>query len=568
MKTVRMLNSGEQGLVVELGNGIDPVVNDRVHRLAEFLAKEKIDGIEELVPTYRSLMIVFDPLIIGRKKLVERVLDLLGTMGPGGPAEVRKKVIRIPVCYGGEFGPDLDFVAGRNGLSTEEVIRIHSSDPYRVYMLGFSPGFPYLGGMSERIAAPRLEKPRQQVPAGSVGIAGRQTGIYPVDSPGGWRIIGRTPLRLFNPGSSKPFPVSPGDAIRFEPIDAEEFRRLKNADVTGASPATAISPGVTDTGVITVLKPGLLTTVQDEGRHGYRAFGMPVSGSMDRYAFRIANILAGNEPSDAALEMTLQGGSFRFESGAYIAVCGADMRGRLNGAAIRNWSGFFASPGSELTFGHAVSGCRTYLAVQGGISVPPIMGSCATYLRGGLGGSEGRALRAGDVLPCVNGWSTPEAERVLPRRFVHEYPNEIRLRVLPGPQKDLFAAEGITAFYSSRYVVTPRNDRMGYLLEGAEIRHLAGADIISDALCSGAVQVPGNGMPIIMTADHQTIGGYAKIGTVIGPDLTRLVQARQGNGIRFVRCDVGEAVRALRSERGVYSRIQAVFPRMNRREEG
>ncbi len=554
----RMLTAGEQGLVVEFGDGIDPAINARVRSMARFLVAEKIDGLLEMVTTYRSLMIFFDPLRVTRDSLARCVLR--GAAFPGNIPRMEDtgRTIRVPVCYGGEFGPDLDFVARFNGISPEDVVRIHCAASYPVYMLGFLPGFPYLGDVPARIAAPRLEKPRQRVSAGSVGIAGAQSGIYPLDSPGGWRIIGRTPLALFDPGSDRPFLLAPGDTVRFEPVDENEFRAMKREVDSAPDKGNSVRCETGGSG-ITVVKPGMMTTVQDEGRFGFRGYGMPVSGAMDRYAFRVANILAGNETSSAALEMTLTGGVFRFETDNYVSVCGADMRGTLNGVAVRNWSAFPVKAGSELSFGHAAGGCRTYLAVRGGIAAPPVMGSRSTCLRAGIGGCGGRALKAGDILHCGETERKVMKKRVLPRRFVPRYSGSIVLRVLPGPQADHFTDEGISAFFSSEYTVSPRNDRMGYLLEGPAIRHSRGADIVSDALCAGAVQVPGNGLPIIMTADHQTTGGYAKIGAVIGPDLGLLAQARQGNAIRFARCTGEEAVAALRLEKEIYCRIRADF---------
>jgi inhibitor of KinA len=219
-----MLCAGEQGLVVEFGNVISPQVNACVRRLASRMCQSRIEGVIELVPTYRSLLVYFDPLRLARpdlSRMIERLLAVEEEADKGGKDKVR--IIRVPVRYGGEFGPDLDHVAEHNGLSVEEVVAIHSSRPYLVYMLGFTPGFAYLGGMSPRIATPRLEKPRTKIPRGSVGIANKQTGIYPIESPGGWRLIGRTPLKPFSPESARPFLFAPGDCLQFEPISAEEF---------------------------------------------------------------------------------------------------------------------------------------------------------------------------------------------------------------------------------------------------------------------------------------------------------------------------------------------------------
>jgi inhibitor of KinA len=223
MDTVRMLDAGEQGLVIEFGDAIDPAVNGRVHRLARSLAARGPEGVIETVPTYRSLLVLFDPLLLSRERLVSLVGGLLAAPPAGEEPGTGGTTVELPVLYGGESGPDLDFVARYNGLSAGEVVAIHSAPAYLVHMLGFTPGFPYLGGMSPRLSTPRLPSPRGKVPSGSVGIAGEQTGIYPQETPGGWRLIGRTPLRLFDLDAERPFLLAPGDAVRFRPVDEEEY---------------------------------------------------------------------------------------------------------------------------------------------------------------------------------------------------------------------------------------------------------------------------------------------------------------------------------------------------------
>jgi biotin-dependent carboxylase-like uncharacterized protein len=304
--------------------------------------------------------------------------------------------------------------------------------------------------------------------------------------------------------------------------------------------------------VCTVIDPGALSTIQDKGRTGYRAFGVPISGVMDRYAFTMANILAGNSGNAAVVEMTMSGGRFRFPNEAYVAVCGADMQGKLNGEKIRNWSGFYVPAQSELAFGNAVSGCRSYLAFRGGIAVPQAMGSRSTYLRAKLGGIEGRALQPEDVLEIARAAALPRELNELAYSLAPGYANEVQLRVILGPQDDLFTEDGIATFLNQAYTVSHRNDRMAYLLEGPMIAHKTGADIVSDALCPGAVQIPGSGTPIIMMADCQTTGGYAKIATVIGPDLAKLAQAKAGDTVYFVSCSDAEAVAALMAEKNCY----------------
>lgn len=211
--------AGDSALRVAFGDEIDPEVNRRVHALAQLIQDDPIPGIGEAVPGYSVLLVHYDPLVIE----VEQVENWLRQRAERVVVRLvrQPRRVEIPVYYGGEHGPDLKYVAEANDLRVEDVIRIHSSNEYPVYMMGFTPGFPYLGGMDPAIATPRLSTPRSLVPGGSVGIAGEQTGIYPVDSPGGWRIIGWTPLRLFDSRREPPFLFAPGDVVRFVPISAD-----------------------------------------------------------------------------------------------------------------------------------------------------------------------------------------------------------------------------------------------------------------------------------------------------------------------------------------------------------
>lgn len=316
--------------------------------------------------------------------------------------------------------------------------------------------------------------------------------------------------------------------------------------------------------MIEVITPGMFTTVQDSGRWGYQAYGMPVAGAMDRYAYCMANLLIDNPYEAAVLEMTMLGGAFRFDVSTWIAVCGADMDAMLNGIRLRPWQAIRVAKGSELVFSYAKSGCRAYLAVQGGIDVPVVMGSRSTYVRANIGGFKGRSLQAGDILQIGNYQGEYRTARSLPAQLIPHYcETEICLRVLLGPQDDLFTSEGIGTLFNSSYTISSEADRMGYRLDGPKIQHAGKADIVSDALCQGAIQVPAHGSPIVMMADRATTGGYTKIGTVIGPDLTKLAQAKPGDTVRFVKCTDSDAVEALRSERDIYCQVKQRFELAN-----
>ena len=221
----RILAAGDRALVVEFGNEIDPRINRLVHNLRLKILEMNVAGIEELVPSYRSLLIVYEPAVVSYPEL-RQLVETLDKNLPEAPL-APPKVHFVPVVYGGEHGPDLADVAAVNRLTQEEVISVHQEPEYMIYMFGFAPGFPYLGGMSPLIATPRLEVPRTRIPAGSVGIAGSQTGIYPLESPGGWRLIGRTPVKLYDPSREPQVLFSVGEYVKFFRISGEEYLAIK-----------------------------------------------------------------------------------------------------------------------------------------------------------------------------------------------------------------------------------------------------------------------------------------------------------------------------------------------------
>ncbi|RVU55591.1 5-oxoprolinase subunit PxpB [Anaerosphaera multitolerans] len=225
-KDVKYLVAGDSAIIMEFGNEISEEINARIRSTIDKIDAAKIDGIVELVPTYRSITINYNPIKIKYDELIKKLKTF--EEFDSDATEGKVKIIEIPTIYGGEYGPDIEFVAENAGLSQEEVIKIHTGTDYLVYMLGFAPGFTYLGGMDERIATPRLKTPRLKIPGGSVGIAGAQTGMYPSESPGGWQLIGRTPLKLYDEKNDPPVFINAGDYIRYVQIDEKEFNRIKS----------------------------------------------------------------------------------------------------------------------------------------------------------------------------------------------------------------------------------------------------------------------------------------------------------------------------------------------------
>lgn len=300
---------------------------------------------------------------------------------------------------------------------------------------------------------------------------------------------------------------------------------------------------------IEVLHPGLLTTVQDLGRTGYQRFGVSVSGAVDPRSAAVANILAGNPDGEAVLECTVLGPQLRFDAPAVIAVTGADLGPTLDGVPVENYRALRVQAGQTLRFTGPKCGCRAYLAVSGGLDVPEVMGSRSTYMKAKIGGWHGRKLEKGDVLPLRAPGTEPKAleNRALAPEFRGR--SEYTLRVVMGPQDDAFTPGGVSAFLSGVYTVTPEFDRMGCRMEGPEIEHNGSADILSDGIAFGAVQVPDSGQPIVMLADRQTTGGYTKIANVISADFRILGQLKSGDRVRFERVSLAAAQEALLAQR-------------------
>lgn len=288
---------------------------------------------------------------------------------------------------------------------------------------------------------------------------------------------------------------------------------------------------------IEVLSPGVLTTVQDAGRFGYLADGITESGAMDQEAYRFANELVGNRDGEAELECTMKGPALRFLGSATAALAGADMDARLDGRPVKTGEAFWVEDGQVLELHMAGKGLRTYLAVAGGIAVPKVLGSRSTNLKCRMGGFSGRALLAGDVLPVGEAKETPQG---FVRPYHPVFSDHLVIHCIPGPQEEAFTEAGIETFYGSTYTMTSESDRMGMRLAGPVIETRHGSDIISDGIVFGSVQVPKSGLPILLLADHQTAGGYAKIATVISRDLPLLAQAVPGTKLTFERVSIEE----------------------------
>jgi len=305
--------------------------------------------------------------------------------------------------------------------------------------------------------------------------------------------------------------------------------------------------------MIRVLDPGPLTTVQDLGRRGYLRYGIPESGPVDRAAFVLANRLVGNRDDTAGLESTLAGPRLEIQADGALAATGADMSLSVNEREAPRWRTVAVRAGDIVRLGPARSGVRGYLAFAGGLDLPPVLGSRATYLRGRLGGYNGRALRGGDEVRLGAG-RPPRRGRVVRSGAVPRYDGEVTARVVLGPQADRFTPQGIATFLEGTYEMLPQSDRMGARLRGPGIAHARGHDIVSDGIPLGGIQVVGDGQPIVLLVDRQSTGGYTKIATACSVDVGRIGQLRPGARLRFHEVTVETAHAILREARAALDR--------------
>ena len=510
-------------------------------------------GLREIIPAPTTLLLDFHPEAppLDRAtlhRLVEQAIAQPPTQEP-------ERCVEIPVHYG---GPDLERVAHHAGLSPEAVIERHHQGHYRVLCLGFAPGFPYLGGLDAALATPRLASPRPRVPAGSVAIGGDHTGIYSIPSPGGWNLIGRTSLRLFDPHAAdleNQFRLRAGDRVSFVPIDeppGTEALSLTEGGLSGEAPEG--EP------ILRILEPGLGVSLQDAGRHGFRRFGVPTSGTMDPVTATWANRLLDNPPDAPVLELCLQGQCLEALRDGWVAVCGGSHpRGQAPYRAFR------VRAGESLDFGPGDSGVWTYLAVPGGFWAEAFLESRSANPRAGIG----RTLRSGDLIlrNPAGDWHPPSgvaARSVAPDQWVTDRDTG-PLRVWPGPQWAQFDAESQRRLFETEWRVTSQCDRVGYRLRSDRDAQSStnrptttrpgpnhdrtdkvpeppapggldwiGGSLISEPVLTGSIQVPADGQPIVTLHDGPTLGGYPKIAWIDPRDLPRLVQRRSGQPVRFI----------------------------------
>jgi biotin-dependent carboxylase-like uncharacterized protein len=379
-----------------------------------------------------------------------------------------------------------------------------------------------------------MESPRQNLPPGVVGIGGAQTGLYPMGGPGGWRIIGRTPLLVYDPRRDPPGLIKAGDLVRFRPSQAKKFPELPQALSDAPEQGRP---------VLEVLRPGAFTTVQDGGRWGYQSQGVPISGALDQTALAVANMLLGNPAETAALELTLLGPKLKALQPVRVALAGADLGPILEGRPAPMGQAINMTAGQVLDFKGPQNGARAVLALEGGVLGPLMMGSRSVYPLGRLGQplQKGECILAGPAGGIAGPLRLPE-NLLVPAKA------ETKIRVLAGPNSDYFSKSAMDDFFSATYKLTQDSDRRGMRLAGPslEIKADMPDSIISEPNTPGVIQVPPGGQPIIQLRE-QTVGGYAKIATVISADLDMLARLLPGSRIKFKQVSLTKAVEAAKA---------------------
>jgi KipI family sensor histidine kinase inhibitor len=485
------------------------------------------------------------------------------------------RLVTIPVVYD---GPDLDEVAALTGLDREQVVAAHTGASLTVAFSGFAPGFAYITGVPDVLRVPRRADPRTRIPAGSVALAGEFTGAYPRASPGGWQLIGRTDVTLWDADAQSPALLSPGDRVRFVDAGREGPAETGNpgrpiaqppgsdsrADVIGPNAATAHPVGDEPPPALVVRRAGLLTTIQDAGRPGWAHLGVPRSGAADPAALARANALVGNPPDRAAgaagLEVTLGGLEIVAVADLVVAVTGARCPITVDGRSQPHATAFAVPAGgvlrldTELGRAGGAGGLRAYLAVAGGVAVRQVLGSRSTDTLSGLGPPrvvDGTSLPVGSTSSPApvpdqpvedHTWAAAGAELdragvaagMAAHRVVEPViPAERVLRVHRGPRADWFAADAIDILCDAAWTVGTATDRVGARLEGPEIPRLRSGELPSEGMVVGALQVPPGSGPVLFLADHPVTGGYPVLAVVDPADLWLAAQAAPGTVLRF-----------------------------------
>lgn len=518
--------AGSRALLAELA-GIDGVL-----ALTAALRKAPLPGQEQVVPAAVTVLVIAESAPAAR----ELRKALLALELPPLDARPAGAEVVVNTVYDGE---DLSTVADLTGRSVEAVVKAHAGQRWAAAFGGFAPGFVYLLG-DGGLDVPRLDSPRTAVPPGSVALAGNYSAVYPRSSPGGWRLIGHTDAVMWDLDRPEAALVKPGDSVRFHPV--RELVRLAGPAVSKPAPARPIASDG-----LRVVSPGLLSLVEDLGRPGFEALGVPASGALDRASLRRANRLVGNEPGAACIETAGPGLTVQAVGDRIVAVTGAPAsllvhraaRGALlaeefdDGGAPRSvpMAGpFVLMDGESLELGPSPEGFRSYLAVRGGIEMQPRLGSMATDVLSGIGPPP---LAARQLLPIGTRTASgvvgcPEPQPDYPRAG-----SITELRIIPGPRDGWFDAAALEQLCGQVWSVTTRSNRVGLRLAGEPLARTRAGELASEGMVAGALQVPPDGRPVLFLADHPVTGGYPVIAVVAEEDLALAGQVPLGGPVRF-----------------------------------
>lgn len=525
---MRFLPVNLDALLVEL-NDLDETL-----ALFDALTAEPIAGVEEIIPAARTLLIQFRPSAIARQALVNRIAgqDLSQRRA------IEQRRVEIPVHYNGE---DLDEVATLLGISRAEVVQRHTAHDYSVAFCGFAPGFAYLTG-GAGFQVPRRQTPRTRIPAGAVALAGEFSGVYPQASPGGWQIIGVTPLQMWDLNRAESALLRPGYKVRF--TDAGPLP-------AGGLPAPTMpaSAGAPSGAYLQIITPGLHCVLQDMGRPGQTGQGVSRSGALDLGALRAANRAVGNPSDMACVEAVLGGLSFICHGRAVIAVTGAQTPVTITNASGLQWSAENYQPieleaGDKVSLGSPLAGLRSYLSIRGGFEVAPVLGSLSTDTLAQVGPP---ALAAGDQLgftTLTTGTSVSLNEA--PAFDLPTTANIVTLDVVMGPRTDWFTEDAIARLSSQLWRVTSQSNRVGIRLAGeTPLERSNHQELPSEGTSVGAIQVPASGQPVLFLADHPLTGGYPVIGAVASYHLDLAGQIPVNAQIRFNPLDGFQEIQPL-----------------------
>ncbi|EHR50145.1 biotin-dependent carboxylase-like protein [Saccharomonospora marina XMU15] len=502
---------GEQALLVDVADF------ETVLGLHAALTENPPAGVTDLVPGARTVLVCYEPWVTDASTLTRRIQATT----PVAVEPPEGDLVTLPVVYDGE---DLAEVSRLTGLDIDEVTAAHAEPEYVVRFGGFAPGFAYLTGLDPRLHVPRRPNPRPGVPAGAVAIADAYTGVYPQTAPGGWQLLGRTDVALWDPHRRPQALLRPGARVRFDPVT---HLRTDVSTSNGSRP-TAGTPVPGDS-VIEVVEAGGMSTVQDLGRHGMAQLGIGHAGAADPRSARLANRLVGNPDGAACLELTFGGLALRFHRAARVAVTGAPCPISREGYGEAMNTPFAVAAGEQVVVGKPATGVRTYISVRGGIGVPQTLSSRSTDVRAGLGPTP---LTAGDVLPI--GTDQLRHQRAYTTAPVADPPSSsLIVRITAGPRAGWFAPDALDILQDSTYVVSQDSDRTAVRLRGPALRRSIQRELPSEGMVPGAIQVPHSGQPQLLLADHPVTDGYPVLAVVTTEDLPVVAQARPGQHVSF-----------------------------------